>query len=223
MRVLRLDASIRVEGSVSRSLADVVEQEWCRRCPETEVVRRDLGREPLPPVWPDALAGAMAPDGSRTDAQRRATALAAELVDELVAADALLFAVPLYNFGIPQQVKHWIDLVITDPRAFDVDRPLLPGRPAVLVAARGGGYGPGTPRAGWDHGTPYLRRMLVDVWGLDLRTAEAELTAAGTNPAMAHLEELARQRLADARAAALAHAADVAEQLGSTGAVAKVT
>jgi FMN-dependent NADH-azoreductase len=222
MRFLRLDASIRVEGSVSRALADIVEQEWRRRHPDAEVVHRDLGREPLPPVWTDALAGAMTPDGSRTDDQRRAAALAAKLVDELLAADALLFAVPLYNFGLPQQVKHWIDLVITDPRGFDVDRPLLPGRPAVLVAARGGGYGPGTPRAGWDHGTPYLRRMLVDVWGLDLRTAEAELTAAGTNPAMAHLEELAREHLAGARADALRHAADIAGRLG-TDAVAQVT
>jgi FMN-dependent NADH-azoreductase len=216
MRFLRLDASIRVEGSVSRSLADVVEQEWRRRHPDADVVHRDLGREPLPPVWPEALAGAMAPDEARTDGQRRATAIAAELVDELLAADALLLAVPLYNFGIPQQVKHWIDLIITDPRARDVAVPLLPGRPALLVAARGGGYGPGTPRAGWDHGTPYLRRMLVDVWGLDLVTAEAELTAAGTNPAMAHLGELARRQLLAARADALGHAVAIAESLNAS-------
>ena len=204
MRFFRLDASIRTDGSVSRSLADEVEAAWRNALPDAVVTRRDLGIDPLPPVWPDALAGKMAPPDARTDAHLRARAAAAHLVDELLEADAYLFAVPMYNFGVPQQVKHWVDLIITDDRADNTSVPLVPGRPAVLVTARGGGYAPGTPREGWDHATPWLQRILADVWGLDLTVVSAELTAADYNPAMAHLQDLARRQRADAHAAAAA-------------------
>lgn len=136
-----------------------MERQWRHEYPGAEFIRRDLGLYPLPPVWPDADAGRTTPEEARTRGQREATALAGELVDELLASDAYLFAVPMYNFGVPQQVKHWFDMIISDSRAVDVYRPLLPGRPAVLVEARGGGYAPGTPREGWDHLTPYLRDL----------------------------------------------------------------
>jgi FMN-dependent NADH-azoreductase len=213
MKFFRLDSSLNVDGSVSRALADVVQQEWSRAYPGAAFIRRDLGRHPLPSVWPAALAGRTTPEEAHTEEQRSAGALVGRLVDELLDSDAYIFAVPMYNFGVPQQVKHWIDLIITDPRADDVNRPLLPGRPAVLVEARGGGYGPGSQREGWDHVTPYLSHILADVWGLDLVIAAAELTVADTNPAMAHLSGLARQQLADARAAASDHAIHIALRL----------
>jgi FMN-dependent NADH-azoreductase len=212
-RFFRLDSSVRIDGSVSRSLADAVEQQWKRECPGAELIHRDLGVDPLPAVWPDANAARVTPESARNDAQRRAAAIAAQLVDELLAADAFVLAVPMYNFGVPQQVKHWIDLIICDDRAADVSQPLLPGRPAILVEARGGGYGPGTDREGWNYSTPYLRRILGDVWGLDLTVVEAELTAADFNPAMAHLKDIAQRQLADAHASAAAHAISIAGRL----------
>jgi FMN-dependent NADH-azoreductase len=213
MKFFRLDASLRTEGSVSRALADAVEQEWIHEHPGSDVVRRDLGLNPLPQVWPAAVAALMSPpDQPRTDEQRAAAGLAAELVDELVSADAYVFAVPIYNWGVPQHVKHWIDLISTDPRAATPGQ-LLAGRPAVLVEARGGGYAPGTPREGWDHMTPYLKRVFGDGWGLDLVTAEAELTLAETTPAMADLRELAKQQLADAHSRATTHGIDIARRL----------
>jgi FMN-dependent NADH-azoreductase len=208
MRFFRLDSSIRGEGSVSRALADEVEQVWSREYPDAEFIRRDLGLHPLPSVWPDAVA-----NRTSTYKGRTATALAAELVDEVLAADAYILAVPMYNFSIPQQVKHWIDMIITDPRAADINQQLLAGRPAVLVEARGGGYGPGTRREGWNHATPYLQRILVDVWGLDLAIAAAELTRAEVDPAMAHLKELARQKRVEAHATAIEHGIRIARQL----------
>ncbi|WP_406298677.1 NAD(P)H-dependent oxidoreductase [Embleya sp. NBC_00888] len=213
MKFFRLDSSIRTEDSVTRTLADLVEAEWTRAYPVAEFVRRDLGRRPLPQIWPVAEASRTTEEAARTDEQRAATALAAELTDELLACDAFLLAVPMYNFGVPQQVKAWFDLVITDQRAADVTRPLLPGRPAVLVEARGGGYAPGTPRAGWDHATPYVLRMLTDVWGLDVVTARAELTAADVNPAMTELRPLAHRLLIEAETAATEHARSIAERL----------
>jgi FMN-dependent NADH-azoreductase len=214
MKFFRLDASLRTEGSVSRRLADAVEEQWQYHYPRATVVRRDIGREPLPPLWPAAVDVLMSgPDHERTPEQVAATRLAAELVDELIDADAFLFAIPIYNWGVPQHVKHWIDMVITDPRAASTNEHFLAGRPAVLVEARGGGYAPGTPREGWDHVTPYLTHILRDLWGLDLAIARAELTFADVNPAMAHLRDAAAQQLSEAESAASAHGTDIARRL----------
>mgnify|MGYP001627411788 CR=1 FL=1 len=187
--LLRIDASIRREGSVSRGVADTFESE----IHATDVVRRDLGAQPLPSTaWPLAVGLQGEPGGTE---QREASALATQLADELVGADALVLAAPLYNFGVPASVKAWIDLVLTDSRfAPGTTSPIL-GRPAFLVVARGGGYGEGTPREGWDHATGYLRRILADVWGLDLHVIEAELTLAEVTPGMEGLRDLARQNL----------------------------
>jgi FMN-dependent NADH-azoreductase len=212
MRLLRIDSSLRLDGSVSRAIADTAEEAWRQVASEPEVVRRDLGTDPLPPLWPAAAFAGMTPPDARSAEHREGLALAATLVDELLAADAVLVAFPLYNFGVPQQIKHWIDLVICDPRANDTSVPLLPGRPAVLVAARGGGYSPGTPREGWDHATPYLERILGDVWGLEVSVVAAELTAASYNPAMAHLEDAAEEQLAGAHRSAAACMTAVAQR-----------
>lgn len=103
MKFFRLDSSIRVEGSVTRALADVVEREWNCGYPGAEFIRRDLGLHPLPSVWPDAMTSRMTPEDARTDQERKATALAEELVDELLISDAYIFAVPMYNFSVPSR------------------------------------------------------------------------------------------------------------------------
>ncbi len=199
MSLFRIDASIRQQGSVSREVADSVETSFAETHPETTVVRRDLGLHPLPATaWATAVSAAYVDAADRTPEQVAAVALAKELADELVAADAAVIAVPLYNFGISAHVKAWIDLVITDPRFAAGAPQILAGRPVVIVVARGGGYGEGTPRAGWDHATPYLQRVLGDVWGMEVHVVAAELTLADVVPAMEALRGIA----ADSRAAA---------------------
>lgn len=204
MNLFRLDASIRRDGSVSREVADTVQRAWQSEHPSGTVRYRDLGRHPLPATaWSDAVEGGAAPAGQRSPEQAAALRLAAELGSEMRAADAYLFAVPLYNFGVSQHVKAWWDILWTDLREFG-ERPLA-GRPASLVVVRGGGYGPGTPREGWDHATPWLRRVLGDVLGLDLHVTEAELTLADVNPAMAGLRDKAAQLRAEAHVSAERH------------------
>ncbi|HEV7898466.1 MAG TPA: NAD(P)H-dependent oxidoreductase [Planosporangium sp.] len=209
MTLFRLDASIRSEGSISREIADTVQVAWQAEHPDPKVIRRDIGAEPLPArAWLSLVGGRSTPSE-----QAGASALATTLVDELVEADAYLFAVPLYNFGVPQHVKAWVDLLITDSRLRPgAERPLA-GRPAVLVVTRGGGYGPGSPREGWDHGTPWLRRIFADVFGLDLLVVETELTLAGVNPAMEALRGLADKSLHDARSSAAAHGRAIAQRV----------
>lgn len=206
MSLYRLDASIRVEGSHSRAIADIVEQEWRHANPGEPVIRRHVGVDPIPATtWATAVFAGRTPEESRTDEQQAALALAATLTDELIAADALLFAVPLYNFGVSQHFKTWVDMVITDPRMAAGAQPILAGKPAVLVTVRGGNYRPGTPREGWDHATGWMRRILADVWHLDLKVVQAEFTLVGVNPALDQFKDLARQLRQEAEEQARRH------------------
>jgi FMN-dependent NADH-azoreductase len=199
--LFRLDASIKVEGSASREIADVVEEHWVAAHPGDRVVRRHIGTEPLPSdAWAHAVSASWTPVEDRTPEQQAAAELVTGLTDELLEADAILLAVPLYNFGVSQHIKAWFDLVITDPRG--KDGPLLAGKPVVLATVRGGAYGAGTPREGWDHSTSYLRRILADVWGADLTVVEREFTLVGVNPALDEFTDLAQQLHQEALATA---------------------
>ncbi|MFJ8045484.1 FMN-dependent NADH-azoreductase [Kitasatospora sp. NPDC096147] len=200
MNLFRLDASILPGSSTSAELADLAEAEWTAAHPGSTVTRRHLGSSPLPAdAWALATLAAFTAEAERTPAQLEALALAGELAEELRAADAVILAVPFYNFGVSQHFKVWADLVIAGagPTA-----PLLAGTPTVLVTTLGGGYGPGTPREGWDHSTPYLERILADVWQADLTVIKRELTLAATTPGMEELKDLAARHHAEALGAA---------------------
>jgi FMN-dependent NADH-azoreductase len=197
VQLFRLDASINPDGSASRAIGDIVEAEWRGAHPDGTVRRRDLGAEPLPAdAWATAVKAARTPEDARTEHQRESLALARELAAELRSADAVLATVPLYNFGVAQHVKVWI------AGATAASERLLDGKPVVLSVVRGGSYGPGTPRDGWDHSTGYLRRIFADVWGADLTVVEREFTLVGVNPALDGFKDLAAQLKDEAHAAA---------------------
>jgi FMN-dependent NADH-azoreductase len=187
--LLRIDASIQGPRSAGSALADRVLDRFTAGRPDVPVVRRHLGQHPLPATaWADAIAGSFSPEEDRSDAQREALALAGELAAELQDASAAVLALPFYNFGVSQHVKTWFDLAIAGaPQGAR----LLDGTPVVALVTRGGAYGAGTPREGWDHSTDYYRRVLVDVWGADLTLVEREFTLVGVNPALDEFSELA--------------------------------
>jgi FMN-dependent NADH-azoreductase len=215
----RLDASIRAAGSHSRQIADIVEREWRQASPGDRIINREIGVEPLPATaWAAAVGGASTPQEQRSPEQRDAVALAATLTDELVAADALLFAVPLYNFGVSQHFKTWVDLVVTDARMGAGAEPAVAGKPAVLATVHGGYYAAGTPREGWDHATGWYRRILADVWKLDLLVVETEFTLVGVNPALDQFTDLAATLHAEAEDLARSHGRALsARQLAGRG------
>jgi FMN-dependent NADH-azoreductase len=210
MTLFRLDASILPAASASAEIADIVEAKWTAAHPGEKVVRRHLGTDPLPAhIWADAAVAGFVPESERTPAQREALAYAEGLAEELASADVVVLAVPFYNFGVSQHFKTWVDLVIA---AAGPTTPVLKGTPTVLVTVRGGGYGPGTPREGWDHSTPYLRRILADLWQADLTVIERELTLAASTPAMEGLRDLA----AELRSKALEEAEKVGTGIATT-------
>jgi len=210
--LFRLDASIRTEGSHSREIADIVEREWRDAYPDTTVTNREIGVQPLPSnAWAAAVSSSAAGDEARSPEQLSAVALAATLADELEAADALLFAVPLYNFGVSQHFKTYVDLIVTDPRMSAGADPVIAGKPAVLATVHGGYYAAGTPREGWDHATGWMRRILADVWKLDLLVVEKDFTLVGVNPALDQFKELAAQLATEAQDLAREHGRSLAQ------------
>jgi FMN-dependent NADH-azoreductase len=216
--LLRVDASIRVDGSVSRALADSAQAAWQAEHPDGTVIRRDLGRNPIPAdVWAPVVTAGWLPADLHTPQHRAALAVAHHVVDEFKAADAVLLAVPLYNYGISQHIKTWIDLLLTDVPLQSGPGPVA-GRPIIFTLARGGGYSPGAPKEGWDHAGPYLQRIFGDVFGMEIREAVAELTLAGFAPGMESLVDAAQQSKETAHATAEEHGADVARQVGKAAA-----
>lgn len=197
----RVDSSVQGGESVTREIADELERAWSAELPGGVVNRRDLVTTPLSPaVWTDALAGRTA--GERTPEQQAAVDLAAELADEMLAADAIVIGAPLYNWGPSEHIKCWIDMLWTDLRFAPRTYPLT-GKPIVLVVSRGGGASPGAPQEGWDHSVPYLLRTFGgDIFGGDVTLIETELTLAGHSPAMADLREKAAELRAQSHALA---------------------
>jgi FMN-dependent NADH-azoreductase len=207
MSLFRLDTSIRLEGSVSREIADIVENVWREDNPDAEVTRRSVGLDPLPStLWAQAVATAHMAEDDRSAAQRETVAQVRTLADEVLSAEAILVATSLYNFGVSQHLKTWVDVVNTDPRMnASAAGPGIKGKPAVLAIVRGGAYGPGTPREGWDYATGWIRRILEDVWGVDLRVVETEFTLVGVNPALDEFKGLAKEMRRESELLAAEH------------------
>lgn len=202
MTLLRIDSSIQGPRSASSALADQVVAEFRSSRPSETVVARHLAQQPLPSdAWQLAVAGGFTPESERSDDQRAALELASQLATELRTADAVVLALPLYNWGVSQHVKTWIDLAIVGGTQGEA---LLDGTPTVLLTTRGGAYGPGTPKEGWDHNIDYLRRIVAEVWGADLTVIEREFTLVGVNPALDEFREPAELMRKEAEEAAVA-------------------
>ncbi|GAA3737340.1 FMN-dependent NADH-azoreductase [Micromonospora maritima] len=200
--LLHIDSSITGERSVSRRLTARAAAAWRAAHPDGTVTYRDLGQSPVPHL--DAAGGLarMVPPEQHTPEQRASWQLTEELVGEVTRADTVLLGLPLYNYGAPSAVKSWVDHLIAPGLAYDpaTRAGLLGGREFVVLVSRGGGYGAGSPKEGWDHAEPWLPHG-ISMTGLEPRFISAELTLAPVNPAMAELIPLHEQSLAAAERA----------------------
>ena len=214
-RLLHVESSLFAENSVSREVAKTFRETWEKEHPGGEIVYRDLAAEPVPALGEAALVGGMTPEEQRTPEQKAAVELRDVLVDELLEADAYLFAIPMYNWAVPSAFKAWIDQVIVNGKTNGVEPAPLAGRPATVILSYGGGYFPGTPRDGWDHVRPYLETVLVKVFGLDVRFVTVQLTLAERVPAMADLIPQSKELRAKGHEEAAAHAKEIAARFES--------
>ncbi|MFI6521929.1 FMN-dependent NADH-azoreductase [Spirillospora sp. NPDC050679] len=190
--LLHLDSSAR-RRSVSREVGDAFAAGWREAHPDGRHLYRDLAADPVPFIgeaWTEICDNLLADgvtaldrlhEGARTPAQKEAWAVLEPLLAELVAADVVLIATPMYNFGIPASLKAWIDQV-TFPKMS------LKGRRFVVASARGGAYGPGMPRAPFDYQERYLRDFFAGHFAVeDTAFVNAELVNSRVDPGLAHL------------------------------------
>ena len=189
MKLLHLDSSILGQHSASRELGAAVVARWQRDVRGLDVAYRDLAANPLPHLSGASLAQA--------DADEAATATA--VMDEFLSADVIVVGAPMYNFGIPSQLKAWIDRVAVAGKTFRYTATgpegLLKGKKAFIASARGGVYSAGSPAAALEHQESYLIGLLAFLGVTDVQVVRAEGIAFGPEAkeaAIAHaLEDIA--------------------------------
>ncbi|MFJ9633513.1 FMN-dependent NADH-azoreductase [Streptomyces sp. NPDC101175] len=214
--LLHIDSSVFPAGaSSSRAVADAFRTSWEEQHPEGTVIHRDLAAHPVPHLTAEAHTAGFADPAAHTPEQAAAFAERLKLIEELEGADAVLIGAPMYNFAIPSTLKAWLDNVILMGRTAGTEESRIKGTPVTVIASRGGAYGPGTPREGFEYVQTYLRAVFAEALAMDLEFIVPELTMAPQNPAMADLVplyEASRERALDDAAA---KAKELAERLAA--------
>ncbi|MGE8294694.1 MAG: FMN-dependent NADH-azoreductase [Pseudomonas sp.] len=173
-RVLVIESSARQQGSISRELTQQFIAKWQAAHPADQIQVRDLAAEPVPHLDATLLGGWMTPSEQQSEAEKAALARSNQLTDELLAADVLVLAAPMYNFAIPSTLKAWLDHVLRAGVTFKYTETgpqgLLTGKRAFVLTARGGIYA----GSGLDHQEPYLRQALAFIGIHDVQFIHAE-------------------------------------------------
>jgi FMN-dependent NADH-azoreductase len=168
--ILHLNSSIFGDGGQSSRLAE----QFVARFPAARVVRRDLSKNPLPHLDAERLGAFLSGPEGRTSAQQRVLEESDALIAELNGADTIALGLPMYNFGIPSQLKAYFDHIARAGVTFKYTEKgavgLLTGKQAYVFAARGGVY-QGTPP---DTQTAYVRDFLAFVGITDVQFVYAE-------------------------------------------------
>jgi len=182
MKLLHVDSSILGPGSVSRHLsASIVAQQQALH-PGIEIVRRDLATDPV-----DHLSGLhlAAAQGAVPEAEplQRDLASGQAALEEFLDADIVVVGAPMYNFGIPSQLKAWIDRLAVAGRTFRYSENgpegLAGGKTVIIASSRGGFYGADTQAAFLDHQETYLRGVFGFFGITDISFIRAEGVAMG--------------------------------------------
>jgi FMN-dependent NADH-azoreductase len=184
--ILYVTSSPRGGDSYSNRVAARVLDELEQAHPGATVVMRDVARDPLPHVDEDFVAALRSPEGPRTARQQDIVAKSDALIDELLAADIIVIAAPMYNFGIPSTLKAWIDYVARAGRTFRYTEKgpegLAKGKKVILIHSRGGIYSSG-PAQAMDHQGTYLRSVLGFLGITDIESIDVEGVAYGLDAA----------------------------------------
>ncbi|WP_296561220.1 NAD(P)H-dependent oxidoreductase [Pigmentiphaga sp.] len=162
MKILHIDCSPR-PVSHSRRLSAAIVARLRARYPDATIVRRDLGRDPLPHADPGYAAALSSPAALAAGLASGAARLSEQLIQELEAADILVIGTPMNNFAVPSVLKAWIDQILRIGRTFSSSAAgktgLLRDRPVFIGIASGGVF-TGERANQPDFLTPYLRAAL---------------------------------------------------------------
>jgi FMN-dependent NADH-azoreductase len=173
MNILQIKSSILGDNSQSSRLADA----FVALHPNAKLVVRDLGANPVPHLDGERVAAFFAKTKERSAEQKAIVAYSDELIDELRRADVLVLGLPMYNFGVPSQLKAWFDHLARAGETFKYTEKgavgLLTGKKAYVFAARGGLYGDNHSQ------TQFVREFLAFIGIADVEFVYAEGLAMG--------------------------------------------
>ena len=204
--VLQINTSLFANAGQSTALANRFAAAWRQRNPQDRVLVRDLGQEPVPHLDAARFAAFGAQPEQRSPEQQAVVAYSDGLIDELERADVIVLGLPLYNFGVPSQLKAYFDHIARAGVTFRYTENgpvgLLKGKTVYVLAARGGRYA-GTEL---DSQTAYVKAFLGFLGLDDVRFVYAEGLAMGESSKQTALSEAYRsiERLAVVPAAAAA-------------------
>lgn len=187
-RLLYIEASPRKQRSASIEVAEAFLAAYRAAHPADQIEKLDLWALDLPEFDGEALMAKYAgiSGTALTRAQEAAWGTIRQLAAPFHLADKLLFAVPLWNFGIPYKLKHLIDLISQKDVLFTFDEMglngKLRGKRAAVIYARGLDYQSAsstTPAASYDFQKPYLEMWLRFIGVSDIQDIIVEKTLFG--------------------------------------------
>lgn len=193
MNILQINASAKRQGSESTRLANAITGRLRAADPSAEVVTRDLASAPMPVLDDAALGALFTPAAERSAEQAARVALDDAAIAEIQAADVVVLGVPMYNFGVPAQLKNWIDAISRAQVTFRYTEKgpqgLLLGKKVYVALTRGGRYRD-TPA---DSQVPYLKTVLAFLGMDDVQFVYAEGLAMGADVAAEALASAGRE------------------------------
>ena len=192
MQLLHIDSSITGDASVSRQLTAQVVEAWKASHPGTQVTYLDLAVNAPNHFTMDAMAPRTGQTDGLTEAQKRENAVSEQLVSQFLAADVVVIGAPFYNFGIPTQLKAWIDRIAQPGRTFQYTangpEGLAKGKTVIIASTRGGVYSTSEGGRAMEHQESYLQTVLGFFGVTDVRFVRAEGVAMGDAAKAAALE-----------------------------------
>ena len=181
--LLHVDSSILGGNSVSRSLSAAIVEQLRPSQADLTVIHRDLAATPIPHLSGAYLAAGQAVEPSHDAVMQADLSLGSTVLEEFLAADIVVIGLGFYNFGIPSQLKAWVDRLAIAGKTFRYtatgSEGLAGGKRVILAIARGGYYGPGTPTASFEHAETYLRGVFAFFGVHDVEVIVAEGLAVG--------------------------------------------
>jgi FMN-dependent NADH-azoreductase len=184
MKLLHIDSSILGTQSATRELGAALINAWRKRHPGSTVRHVDLAREPLNHLTGEEFAARSDPSPHPHSVElQRELDTSERVMDDFLAADVVVIGAPMYNFSIPSQLKAWIDRIAVAGKTFRYTdkgpEGLAKGKKVIVISARGGMYGAGSPAAALDFQENYLRGLFGFLGVTDIEFVRAEGLAYG--------------------------------------------
>ena len=172
--LLVINNSIMADKSQSSALTQYAAQQWLSQSDQHTVTVRDVVMDAVPHLDGARVAAFFTPEADRSDEQKAIVAYSDQLIAEFDQADALVIALPMYNFGITSQLKAYFDHLARGGVTFKYTDQgpvgLLDDKPVALIAARGGLY----HAQGADHQVPFTQQFLAFLGLSSVTTVFAE-------------------------------------------------